>query len=168
MNTILLKFLILSLLLTQSVFASKNLSAHVHGSVNLDIATDKKQLLVMVISPAESFLGFEYKAKTTEEKKIAQKAKNDWSNNIISYLGKDALKDCSIGSSKWEQHFEGKSHSRIEAEAVINCKELLSNRSLKIKLKSNYPRIKLIKLQLLRDNGSVENKQFSNDFEIKL
>ena len=54
-------------------FAKKNLSAHVHGSVHLDIATDKNQLLVMLKSPSESFLGFEYKAKSKKEKALVKK-----------------------------------------------------------------------------------------------
>ena len=47
---------------------AKSLGAHVHGDVYLDVATDKNQLLVMLRTPSDSFLGFEYQASTNKEK----------------------------------------------------------------------------------------------------
>jgi len=156
----------LSLFIIQPTYA-QNLSAHVHGSVHLDIATDKNQLLVMLKSPSESFVGFEYKAKTKKEKEKINKAKTEWTKNLLNYLGKN-LSDCKISSSTWKQKFEGKSHSTILAEAYIDCKKKVAGRELNISFSSNYPNIKAIHTQLLRENGSVINKKFAKDFKIKL
>jgi hypothetical protein len=117
---------------------AKSLGAHVHGLVNLDIAIDKKQMLVMLKTPSESFFGFEYKAKTTKEKLLVKQVKVDWTKNLLNYLGKDNLQDCKISSSEWVQKFNGKYHSNIIAEAYINCTNPLKSRSLSISFKQNY------------------------------
>jgi hypothetical protein len=62
---IFLAFLFLNLIISVNLYA-RDLSAHVHGDVFLDIATDKNQLLILLKTPSESFLGFEYKAKTSK------------------------------------------------------------------------------------------------------
>jgi hypothetical protein len=148
--------------------AKKNLSAHVHGVVSLDVASDKKQLLVMLNTPSESFLGFEYKARTKAEKDVVLQVKNEWIMGLISYLGTDVLKDCKVSKSKWEQHFESKVHSRIEAEAYIDCNNILAGRTLSITFSSKHKSINVIHLQLLRENGTVLSKKFNKDFEVKL
>lgn len=148
---------------------SKSLGAHVHGLVNLDVAIDKHQMLVMLKTPSESFLGFEYKAKTTKEKALVEQVKRDWNKNLLHYLGKTSLKDCKISSSDWTQKFNGKFHSNIIAESYIDCVKPLKDRSISISFKSKYKSIQSIDLQLLREDGSVINKTYNNKvIKIKL
>ena len=165
--------MIANLLILQSLLSlnllAKNLPAHVHGSVQLDIATDKNQLLVVLNSPAESFLGFEYPAKTLLEKDLVEKIEHQWKSEIFNYLGARTLKDCKITRASWKQRFSGKNHSSILAETYIQCKNPLKKRSLQISFKKNYKRIKAIKLQLMREDGSVLNKEYTEEtFSIKL
>ena len=163
-----IKFLILQLLLSLNLWA-KNLQAHVHGSVHLDIATDKNQLLIVLKSPAESFLGFEYLAKTPAEKALVKKLENQWKSELFNNLGAETLKDCKITKASWKQKFSGKSHSSILAEAYIQCENPLKNRLLHISFKKSHNRIKIIKLQLIREDGSVLNKEYAKEnFSVKL
>lgn len=161
-------FIFLTLFILPINSYCQNLSAHVHGSVHLDMATDKKQLLVMLKSPSESFVGFEYKAKTKEENEKVAQVKDDWTNRLIDHIGKEALKDCKISSSTWKQKFESKTHSSILGEAYIDCQKKVAGRELKITFQSQYPKIQVIKVQLLREDGSVLNKKFKKDFTLKL
>ena len=164
------KILILALqsLLSLNLWA-QNLQAHVHGSVRLDMATDKDQLLVMLNSPAESFLGFEYPAKTESEKARVKKVKQQWESDIFSYLGVQALKDCKITKASWKQEFSGKSHSRIVADSYIRCESSLEKRSLEVSFKKAHNRIKKINVQLIREDGSVLNKEYAKEtFAVKL
>jgi hypothetical protein len=140
---------------------AKSLGAHVHGLVNLDIAIDNKQMLVMLKTPSESFLGFEYKAKTAKERLLVEQVKTDWNKNILHYLGKNNLKDCKVASSEWRQEFNGKYHSNIVAEAYIDCIKPLKKRPLSISFKQSYKNVLSIDLQLLREDGSVVNKTFN-------
>ena len=164
-----MKFVIVILFVTFSIqpLPSKNLSAHVHGKVRLDLATEGRQLLVLLKSPSESFLGFEYKAKSENEKKLVLKVKKEWNESLLSYFGSNSLKDCKITSSQWQQRFEGESHSNIEAEAYINCEHRLAGRTLKVELKEKHKDIKVIHLQLLKEDGTVLNKEISDGFKIK-
>lgn len=141
---------------------TKTLSKHVHGEVSLDLAVDGKELLILLKSPAESFLGFEYKAKTKAEKEKVSQLKKDWKENLSKILGLEAIKGCKTTSSKWEQKFESKSHSSIVAESYFKCKENLEGKNLKISFKDKYKNIKKIHIQLIRENGSVLSKEFKD------
>ena len=154
-----LAFLFLKLLISVNLYA-KNLSAHVHGDVHLDIATDKNQLLIMLKAPSESFLGFEYKAKTNKQKELVKQIKEEWDTNLFKNLGASSLKDCSVEKSAWKQQFSGENHSSILAESYVRCSRPLKDRFLEITFKKNYNRIKSIKLQLLREDGSVLSKRY--------
>ena len=66
--------------------SAKNLSSHVHGLVRLEIAYEKNELLIMLSSPAESFLGFEYKAKTKKELELLTQVKKEWKKTSLSFL----------------------------------------------------------------------------------
>lgn len=148
--------------------AAKQLSAHVHGSVGLDMAAEGKQILVMLKSPADSFLGFEYKPKTKKEKELVKKTKQTWMKNIMSLVGGDSLKDCKQGQSSWNLKYEG-SHSEILAEAYINCSGNVEGREITISMKDSYKKIETIHLQLLRSDGSALNKKIKDKkYKIKL
>ncbi len=161
-------FLLAAAIMPYSSLA-KNLEAHVHGSVNLDIATEKTQILVMLKSPAESFIGFEYKAKTNKEINLVKKVKNQWNNGLLKLLGNNAIKNCKITKSSWYQKFDSKNHSTIFAESYIKCNKLVKGKKLKISLKKIYKNIKQIHLQLIREDGTVINKKYTKEiFEISL
>jgi hypothetical protein len=161
-------FLIGIILFSTNIYAAKQLSAHMHGSLGLDIAADGKQVFIMLKSPTDSFLGFEYKAKTKKEKALIKNTKLTWVKNIKSLFQGNDFESCSQGQSKWELKYEG-THSEIVAEAYLNCKDNVAGRSLNIRLKEKYPRIKTIHLQLLRSNGSALNKKIKSEiYNIKL
>lgn len=155
----LLILFVIQLLLVSNLWA-KNLGAHTHGVVSLDMATEKNELLVMLNSPAESFLGFEYRPKTKLEKEKIKAAKDDWNKKILSFLGAKNLSDCKILNSSWKQEFGSKNHSSIIAESNIKCKKSLKGRSLKVSFKERYANIKKINLQLIREDGSVKSETY--------
>ena len=149
--------------------SAKNLSSHVHGLVRLEMAYEKNELLIMLSSPAESFLGFEYKAKTKKELELLTQVKKDWKKDIIKLFGEKTLNDCKISSTNWEQKFSGERHSSIHAEAYIKCKKLLAGRNLEVTLKRHYNNIETINLQLIRNDGTVDSRKVSEElFTIKL
>ena len=149
-------------------YAAEQLGAHVHGSVGLDMAAEGKQILIMLKSPADSFLGFEYKAKTKKEKALVKSVKATWMKNALSLVGGEALIGCTQGQSQWNLKLEG-SHSEITAEAYFNCNSNVAGRKLSVNLKEKYPRISTIHLQLLRSDGSALNKKIkSKKYIIKL
>lgn len=142
-----------------TIFAAKNLGAHVHGSVGLDIAVEGNQILVMFNGPSESFLGFEYKPKTKEEKKKLEDLKVSLDKNLLKIIGTQQLGNCSQKIEKIEQFFQGEKHSEIRLEAYIKCKTDVKGKSLEVKLSQYYPNIRNIHIQLIREDGSVLNEE---------
>ena len=134
MIKLLFSFLSISIICTTSNFA-KNLDAHVHGVVRLDIATDKNELLIMLKSPSESILGFEYKAKTKEEINLVGRAKEQWNKNILSLFGKKSLKDCEISKTSWEQSFTGNITATSSLNLTLSVQNLSKEEKIEVSLK---------------------------------
>lgn len=156
------------LFLSTNIFAQKSLGKHVHGSIGLDIATDKKQILVMLKGPADSFLGFEYKAKSKEEKKKLTEVKNLLTKKVTTLFGKE-IESCKAKSPKFKQTFQGKGHSEVHLETYIECSDSVKGKTMEVQLFSKFPRMETIHVQLLREDGSVVSKKYKNSkFELKL
>ena len=136
----------------------KHLSAHVHGEVKLDVSANKKDLLLEMESPAESFLGFEHKARNPKEKSLVAKVKENWTARLLSRF---SLEDCKVIQSHWQQKFSGKHHSAIHANAHVRCPKNLTGRKLEISLKKDYPTINAIHLRLVGDNNLNIKREFS-------
>ena len=136
----------------------KHLPSHVHGEVKLDISIEKDNLLVEMESPAESILGFEYKARTSKEKAAVVAAKIDWVRDFLKYF---ALPDCKILKTHWRQKFTGKHHSAVFAGGHIRCPWPLHGRELEISLKKYYPSIDKIHLRLVGDKNLNKQKKIT-------
>jgi len=95
--------------------------------------------------------------------------KESWKTELIKFIAGEALKDCQVSKSSWEQKFSGKNHSNITAEAYIKCDKPLKSRELVVSFKREFSRINEIALQLIREDGSVISKKFKSDIlKIKL
>ena len=158
MKSIFITYLIINIFFSSSALG-KNLDAHIHGIINLDMAVDKNELLVMIKSPSESFLGFEYKARTKEDISKVSKVKSDWKNNLFKFLGENSLSDCKVTKSSWNQIFKGENHSSILAESYILCTKSLAGRLLQVSFKKSYTNIREINFQLIREDGSFVNEK---------
>ncbi|MCP4915091.1 MAG: DUF2796 domain-containing protein [Oligoflexia bacterium] len=164
----LLSLSIIACVLSLNTYGQKSLGKHVHGSIGLDIATDKKQILIMLKGPSDSFLGFEYKAKTKEEKEKLNKVKNLLTKKVTSLFGKE-IESCKAKSPQFKQTFQGKGHSEVQLETYVECPDSVKGKTMEVQLISKFPRMETIHVQLLREDGSVVSKKFKKSkFELKL
>jgi hypothetical protein len=145
-----------------------SLDAHVHGAISLDIAVDKGEVLIMVKSPAASFLGFEYKAKTKAEKEKVKKVKDFFTKTPQKIFEGDSLKSCSVTSSDWKQSFHGKSHSSVYSEIYLKCGEKISGAKVKLALFKVFPLIESIQIQVMSEKMNISKKIHNNKFVISL
>jgi len=99
------------------VFAESSLSAHLHGHVKLNMAADGKTLFVEVHSPSQSFLGFEQKPQTDQQKSIWNAVKNQWENKISELFQIDSSLECKVSKAHMEMHFEEKEEHHHHDEA---------------------------------------------------
>ena len=148
---------------------AENLRPHVHGVVDLDIAAENNQILIMLKSPADSFLGFEYKAKTKKEKALVQSVRKTWKTELLNILGIKKDSGCKVSSSDWKQEFQGETHSEIIAESIVECPKSVASKTLSISLIKKYPKIETIHLQLISHDGKTTSKKMKDDiFKINL
>lgn len=147
---------------------SQGLGSHVHGEVELSLVSSENQLAVQLNGPAEAFIGFEYEAKTDEEKQKIINLKNQWSKNLFGMFSFQAG-ECKVDGPKIAvtslKDKKGKAlgHSTVSAEAVLVCPFKLSGQSASIKLREAFPRIKLLKIEALPENKKPFVQEFKGD-----
>ena len=88
------------------IFAESSLSAHLHGHVNLNVAADVKTIFIEVHSPSQSFLGFEHRPKTNQQKNQWASVKNRWEKKISELFQIEPSLACKVTQAHIEMHFE--------------------------------------------------------------
>lgn len=159
-----------------NVLAEGALHAHEHGTIVLEVGVEGKMATFSVDGPAESFLGFEYVAKTTKEKKVFNEAKKLWSKNFFELVSFDKALECKLSGDKFEQkvekedhkdHKEEGVHSDIEASIMVSCSKDLKGAKLLVNLKKHFKNIKKLKMELVgNETKSIDIK--SDSFEVNL
>lgn len=152
----------------------KTLSAHEHGSIELDLGVDGSVLEIELKGPAESFIGFEYAPKTDKEKKVFSIAETLWTKNLLSIFTFDKALVCSVSEASFKQEIEDHkdrkdnkketgAHSEIHAKAKISCSADLKDQSVAISLKRAFPKIKNLKADLV--GAETKTIQIKKDSE---
>lgn len=152
-----------------NVLAERALHAHEHGAIVLEVGIEGKMATFSVDGPAESFLGFEYVAKTTKEKKVFNEAKKLWSKNFFELVSFDKALECKLSGDKFEQKVEKKEgvHSDVEASMTVSCSKDLKGAKLLVNLKKHFKNIKKLKMELVgNETKSIDIK--SDSFEVNL
>lgn len=163
-----MKLLLLSiaLMMSSNVFAEAALHAHEHGSIILETAVEGNSATFSVDGPAESFLGFENKAKTAKEKKEFADVKNLWTNKFFDLVSFDKNLACKLSEGKFEQEIEG-NHSDIQASIKVICSKDLKGAKIVINLKKHFKHIKKLKMDLVgNETKSIDIN--SPSFEVTL
>lgn len=179
-----MKFLVLSLtlVLSSKVFAEGALHAHEHGSIVLETAVEGKVVTFSVDGPAESFLGFEYEAKSAKEKKVFADTKNLWTKKFFELVSFDKSLGCKLSEGTFEQEVEKEEHkdehkkddkkeegihSDIEASIKVTCAKDLKGAKILVNLKKHFKNIKKLKMDLVgNETKSIDIN--SDSFEVTL
>lgn len=173
--------LMLGMTLAANSYA-QNQAAHEHGKAQLNVALQGSVFEIELTSPADSFWGFEYAAKTSEEKLAEQKAlvllkSGDW-------LGLTGAAGCRLktGSAarseesmhdhdhEHEQHHEHdqehaaeqphktSTHTDVEVRLTFDCAKpaaLLEAQAVKIRLFQQFANLSKVNLQGITDAGQI-------------
>jgi hypothetical protein len=155
-------FLLLFLLVPYTAWSQGHgLGAHEHGAIKLGIAVEGKTIELSIDGPSESFIGFEYRPKTAQEKAVFDKAKNLWTKDFFKLVNFDKNLGCSIVSSTFEQvggtteFKKGESkkeegvHSDIEATIKIACAKDVTETKAIVSLKKHFKNIKKLTAEVL-------------------
>ena len=153
-----MKLFLCQLLALSAPQLARALEAHVHGQVHLTIALENSTSgTVRLEGPAESFMSFEHKAKTQEEKAEEAQMRRTLSAVDRPWLVFAPEKQCLLTrrSLDFTQHGE---HGEIVAEFSLTCRQALSDSQAKVILGRIFPHIRALDVQILKDSGQTGSK----------
>lgn len=157
-------FVFCFLFILNPVFA---VTAHIHGRANIDVATDKNQILIMFKSPGYSLFGFGTKPKSQKQKEIYNKVKTQWAIN--KNLFEVSSQKCKPLKSQYKVDHSGGNHCEVIAEVTYECESKAAGSKLKIMIGNVWKGVHEYHMQILREDGSVLSKKFNKkEFELKL
>ncbi len=135
-------------------------SAHVHGHAKLTIAIEQNSVDLNLIAPAESLLGFEHKATTSDElsqvatmkKRLSQHA------NIIRFYGAGCqVKKFDIDTNR-DDHAHMQSHAEVTVNYQYHCVKAKRISSATVKLFEHFAALDKVEVMWLNSSkqGSIE------------
>jgi Protein of unknown function (DUF2796) len=160
MKSLVFVFIIISC--TVQVYAH---GAHVHGVGVMTIATDTPQSAsIDFIIPTDSIFGFEHDAKTAIDKKTRDNALDKIKTNIQSLVMFDSKLGCKAKLSSLviepekedadddhdDKDVHGQ-HQNLKLNFALNCTHDLTGSSFRVGIMRLFPKIKMVKVQLLTE-----------------
>jgi len=172
--------------------SAETYAAHEHGKANMNIALSGDVLNVELLAPAHSFWGFEYAAKTPEEKNAHQKAlaalkSANWlslpagadcqlkTSDVASSSEQSVDKDHAAHKDHGHKHHhhdksqEGK-HDSMHEDIAVNleyaCSKpsaLVQERAISTSLFQIFPNIESVNLQAVTDLGQQAKSLSAKD-----
>ena len=128
-------FYLAVLFFASPVFAKSSLRSHLHGHVNLNVAADVKTIFFEVHSPSQSFLGFEHRPKTDQQKNQWASVKNQWEKKTSELFQIEPSLACKVTQAHIEMHFEEEEGHHHHDDANKKHEKERSNVTKKANLK---------------------------------
>ena len=147
-----------------------SLDAHVHGISELTVAIGGSEVELHFDSPSMNIVGFEYVAKSDEDRSSAERAVEILSqpNDVISISGggcqlSEVIVDASgvlpDGVRREDEHghedeheHDDEAHSEIHVDYHYECKNIETVSAIQIDLFQAFPGIELIKVMWVKED----------------
>ncbi len=142
--------------------------AHEHGSARLNVAIEGAELYAEFASPAANIVGFEYRARTAEEKKTVHEALEmlEHGSRLLrpTAAARCRLSEVEVDSEMLEgghghqQHDEeehGEMHSEFHVSYRFACGAPEALDSIEVKLFELFPGMERIESQVITDRGQT-------------
>ncbi|MBU2893196.1 DUF2796 domain-containing protein [Colwellia sp. D2M02] len=144
-------------------------NAHQHGYAELTMIIEGNSLMVQILSPADSLLGFEHQAATEQELATLNRIKNNLAstNNILTLDNGDCrlidtLIDTQAVDPKTQSHKATKpynnrssraeNHAEIEINYQFTCASISKVNNISLELFKHYPAIEQVRAIWIREN----------------
>lgn len=155
-------------------------AAHVHGSMQLDIAVDKHLLGVQLEAPLDSLLGFERRPRTATERQAADALLKQMTD-AAALFKPDAAAQCALMTVSLESAAlqatapaAGKDadkeseHADLDANYEFNCAHPDKLTVIEIGLFDAFKRLQKIKVQMASSKGQSKQTLKRPDKLVKL
>lgn len=174
------------LLLSALTASADNLNAHQHGQAELQLAMDGQSVELMLLSPADSLLGFEHEPRTKTEQETVESALT-WLTetpliNTVSgscsiqtsevhyaHAGDDAHHEEHDDHEHEHHESEETTHTDIEVFQTLNCPDLAPDSQLVTSLSEQFPAIENLDIQWAgpEGQGALRLEQGVAEFSLK-
>ena len=155
------------------------LDAHQHGHITFEMAIDGTKSAVEIKGPAESFVGFEHKAKSKKEKQAVKEVESLFKEKAIELVGLASELECKVskqaldwqfdvhhdhdhGHDKDDHKHKGE-HAELKASYQFDCKNMIKATTLKLGLKKQFPKIQEIEVAVLPSSGNAFALELKGD-----
>ena len=140
----------ISALLAHDMKKKKSIKAHEHGVGILNIVQENNTLVFEFEAPGADIVGFEYEAKSDEDKNKIENALNILANykNIIL---PSSAGDCEKVTSNAKVINEG-THSEFISIYKLNCKNIKNLKSIYIKYFDNFELSNKLNIKIVSKN----------------
>ncbi len=134
----------------------RELGAHEHGHVTLQIAIDGNDVTMALEAPGKDIVGFEHTAETDDQKAAIEAATAQLSDPSALFTMTEAA-GCTVASNAVELHQEG-DHNAFEAAYTFSCTDIAALTGMETTLFTLYPSIEEIDVDYATPSGqgSVE------------
>ena len=143
--------LALALCSTAAPAETRELGAHEHGHVTLQVAVEGETVTIALEAPGENIVGFEHEATTDEQKSAVETARAQLGDAAAVFAMPEAA-GCTVRSSEVELHQEG-DHNAFEASYSYTCSDVSALGSFDTKLFALYPSIEEIDVEYATPAG---------------
>lgn len=143
--------------------------AHSHGSAQLAIAFDGKIGKLEFRSPAESIVGFEYKAKSPKDKKQQADSLKKFGEKISEMLVFETALGCVATPSLVTVNDSKGGHSDFVADFTVACAKSIEGSKILFRVQKYFPKLQDIDVQIIVGNlqKSLEVKNDGTEIELK-
>jgi hypothetical protein len=133
--------------------------AHRHGHAKMSLAFEGASGVMTFDMPSETVYGFEYKPKSTAQKKLVDEKDAFIKKALAEVVVYDNSLGCQVIHDKTEREEEG-SHSDLNITFKVKCDKSPRGTMLVLNVQKVLPKLKDIDLQILVDDlqKSVELK----------
>ena len=129
----------------------REVGAHEHGHVELQIAIDGDTVTMELEAPGSDIVGFEHAAKTDEQKAAIDAATTQFGDPAALFTMTEAA-GCSVASTDVDLH-QHDDHSAFEAEYTFTCTDIAALAGLETNLFSLYPSVEEIEVEYATPAG---------------
>ncbi|MEL6585255.1 MAG: DUF2796 domain-containing protein [Pseudomonadota bacterium] len=131
--------------------ASRDLKAHAHGHVTLQIAVEGDAVEMALEAPGADIVGFEHAAKTDAQKAAVAEAQSTLADPLSLFVLPMAA-GCVVADAEVELHQDAQ-HSAFEARYRLTCQDPSALAQIGTRLFDLYPSVQEIEVEYVTPAG---------------
>lgn len=148
--------------------SQKSLAPHIHGEGQIDLAANGGQLMMSLIIPSATLMGYEHQAQSDSEKAKLKQTENILTHPIPNIFNLVPENKCQVDGPVAIENVMAEGHAEFRLEIQLKCLKKLEKSKLRFNIFSTFKQLKKISVNLIRANGEINQLTFDKNQEILL